>query len=213
MIHDIGIIVLGSQLENHGAVLPTDTDTKIAMYVAIQAGVKTGAKLVGIVNPACEYEYIKHGKHFPVNTVLDDLRNVVKNAISRLGIHKFIIVNGHGGNKLIFDGLKRIEDELNVKIKFNNSLVDLEGAHAGTGEVSIGAVIGIADESKLKEHIDFERYPEVGFVGLKEAHVNEKIREMAREVKREGVKIDKMLGERLVKEAVESIVRDINQFP
>ena len=32
-VHKIGIIALGSHLENHGPALPIDTDAKIASYI------------------------------------------------------------------------------------------------------------------------------------------------------------------------------------
>ena len=36
-VHKIGIIALGSHLENHGPALPIDTDAKIASYIAFRA--------------------------------------------------------------------------------------------------------------------------------------------------------------------------------
>ena len=36
-VHKIGIIALGSHLENHGPALPIDTDAKIASYIAFNA--------------------------------------------------------------------------------------------------------------------------------------------------------------------------------
>lgn len=62
-VHEIGVLAVGSHLENHGAALPIDTDSKIASYLALQASLKSGAKFLGILYAATEYNYIKHGIH------------------------------------------------------------------------------------------------------------------------------------------------------
>ena len=62
-VHEIGILAIGSHLENHGAALPIDTDSKIASYIALQAALRSGAKFLGILYAATEYDYIKHGIH------------------------------------------------------------------------------------------------------------------------------------------------------
>ena len=62
-IHEIGIIALGSHRENHGSVLPIDTDSKIAANVALKVATKTGATFLGIFPAATEYNYVKHGIH------------------------------------------------------------------------------------------------------------------------------------------------------
>ena len=49
-VHKIGIIALGSHLENHGPALPIDTDAKIGAHIAFQSSLKTGAKFLGIIN-------------------------------------------------------------------------------------------------------------------------------------------------------------------
>ena len=68
-------------------------------------------------------------------------------------------------------------------------MVDKEGPHAGTGEISIGALLGFLDVSKIEEHCDFDKYPEVGMVGLKKARdtLDEEIDKGAREVEQLGV--------------------------
>ena len=45
-VHKIGIIALGSHLENHGPALPIDTDAKIGAHIAFQASLETGAKFL-----------------------------------------------------------------------------------------------------------------------------------------------------------------------
>ena len=45
-VHGIGILAIGSPLENHGAALPIDPDSKIAAYIGLQASLITGAKFL-----------------------------------------------------------------------------------------------------------------------------------------------------------------------
>ncbi|RMF91531.1 MAG: 2-amino-5-formylamino-6-ribosylaminopyrimidin-4(3H)-one 5'-monophosphate deformylase [Methanobacteriota archaeon] len=206
-----GLIVLGSQEERHG-LLPEDTDTKLAAYVALKAAAATDAKLLGIVNTATDHGYLKHGRHVHAALVLEDLKRIIVNTVERLGIKGFVIVNGHGGNRLITEHLPALEKLLGVKILFNNAVVEVEGAHAATGECSMAAAAGFCDPSIAEGQKDFERFPEVGFIGLREAHVNKRIKELAEKTKKEGVKIDLELGKRLLEQAAESVVGDIRRL-
>ena len=58
-VHKIGIIALGSHLENHGPALPIDTDAKIGANIAFKASLETGAKFLGIIFPAYELDTIQ----------------------------------------------------------------------------------------------------------------------------------------------------------
>jgi 2-amino-5-formylamino-6-ribosylaminopyrimidin-4(3H)-one 5'-monophosphate deformylase len=121
-----------------------------------------------------------------------------------------VLVNGHGGNIPLIDYIEEIENELDIKIIFNNRIVEIEGPHAGTGELSMGSILKMVDESKLSEHCNFQKYPEVGMVGFKEArNIDEGINQGAKTVENEGVCIDENLGNYLIEEAVESIVEDV----
>jgi 2-amino-5-formylamino-6-ribosylaminopyrimidin-4(3H)-one 5'-monophosphate deformylase len=210
-VHKVGLLALGSHLENHGAALPIDTDSKIAAHLALQASLRTGAKFLGILYAAAEYSYVKHGKHVtPPKLVEKRLKPTLQAAKTCLDLEMIILVNGHGGNVPIKDYLPALEDELELKIIFNNKIVEIEGPHAGTGELSIGTVLGIVDENKLEEHCKFEEYPEVGMVGLKEARENsEGIEAGAREILDTGVCVDEELGEYLLEEAIEDVVGDV----
>ncbi len=212
-VHEIGVIALGSHLENHGVALPIDTDIKIATYLALRACIETGAHIIGIANLACEKSYIKHGVHFSKEELLKEIKEIISRA-KRIGIKKVVIVNAHGGNREIESDLKKLEKELDVKIKMNSKIVELEGAHAGTGELSVGYVIGIAcrNEKNIKEHSNFEKYPEVGFVGLKEAWRNKKIKKLAERTLKNGIKIDEDFGRKIIDEALRSIIKDIKNF-
>lgn len=213
-VHEIGVLAVGSHLENHGAALPIDTDSKIAAYLALQASLISGAKFLGILHAATEYDYVKHGIHIDAQKLAEDqLFPVLESAKKYLNIKKVVLVNGHGGNVPLMDHIGEIEKELKLRIVFNNKIVEIEGPHAGTGELSMGNILKIVDESKLQEHCDFKKYPEVGMVGLEEARdINEGINDGARTVEKEGVCIDMELGKQLLDIAVEDIIGDIKRL-
>ena len=210
-VHEIGILAVGSHLENHGAALPIDTDSKIASYIALKAALISGAKFLGILYSATEYDYVKHGIHIDVKDLaIKRLLPTLKTAKKCLNIKKVVLVNGHGGNISLLDYIDDIGNELDIKIIFNNRIVEIEGPHAGSGELSMGSILNIIDESKLLEHCDFKKYPEVGMVGLGEARKNDEgINQGAEIIENEGVFIDKDLGNSLIEIGVESIIDDI----
>lgn len=213
-VHKIGVLAIGSHLENHGASLPIDTDSKIASYLALEASLRTGAKFIGILYAATEYDYVKHGVHLaPDELVKNELIPTLKSAQDNLNLKAVVMVNGHGGNVPITDYIGDIEQELGLKIVFNNKIVEIEGPHAGTGELSMGAVLGIVDESCLDEHCNFDSYPEVGMVGLHDARKASKdIENGAHKVKKEGVYLDIELGNQLLETALEYIIDDIKDL-
>lgn len=213
-VHKIGVLALGSHLENHGAVLPIDTDAKIATYLAFEASLITGAKFLGVLYAATEYDYVKHGIHLSTQELVKKrLIPTLHAAKDNLQIEAVVLVNAHGGNVTITDYVKDIEKELKLRIVFNNKIVEIEGPHAGTGEISIGAKLGIADISRLEQHCQFENYPEVGMIGLKEArNANKSIENCARELQEEGICIDKSLGDYLLKTAIKDIISDVKAF-
>ena len=202
-VHSIGIIALGSHRENHGAALPIDTDSKIAANVALNVATKTGATFLGIFYGATEYDYIKHGHH-----VKKDDR--VK---KQLNIKSVIIVNGHGGNNLIIEDIDKISKKTELKIIFNNSIIESEGPHACTGELSMGAVLGITDMTSLKEHENFIKHPEVGMVGLKEARDNEPIiNKEALTIEKEGFEVNMILGQDMLENAQKEIINEVKKL-
>ncbi|ADG12964.1 Creatininase [Methanocaldococcus infernus ME] len=206
-VHEIGVIAMGSYLENHGSALPIDTDIKIASYVSLMACIKTGAKFLGTVIPSTEYSYVKHGIHNKVSDIVEYLTFLLTWA-KRIGIKKVIIVNCHGGNILAEKEIKELENLINIKIKF----LSFPLTHAATEELSIGYVIGIANKEKMKEHKP-ENYAEIGMVGLREAREkNKEIDEEAKRVEKEGVKIDEELGKKLLDEFINKVVNEITNF-
>ncbi len=209
-LSEVGILALGSHEERHGAALPPDTDARLASHVASEAAKRTGVRFIGVIHSSYELPGIDTGRHQSLEQVLGELRRALLNAKRALGISAAVLVNGHGGNEPLRERLPALESELGMPIVFNNTLIELEGPHAATGELSMGAAIGIADASKIAEHADFERYPEVGFVGLKEARRRYAWAEQqAREVVKVGLRIDKFLGEKLLECTIIDVMNDI----
>ncbi|BAW31117.1 MAG TPA: 2-amino-5-formylamino-6-ribosylaminopyrimidin-4(3H)-one 5'-monophosphate deformylase [Methanothermobacter sp.] len=213
-IHRIGILALGSHLENHGPALPIDTDAKISSYLALKASNRTGAKFLGIVYAATEHPYIRHGIHIKPRELVDKhLKPILECAKRSLQIQKVLIVNGHGGNMPIKKYLDKVAEEIGIKIKLNNRIIEIEGPHAGSGELSIGLVLGIADPKRLQECQNIEKYPEIGMIGFKEARERDKkIDEAARQLENEGISADPTLGRSLLEEALKSIIEDIKKL-
>jgi len=211
-VHRVGILALGSHLENHGPALPIDTDAKIASYVALEASLRTGAKFLGIIYGATEFPYVKHGIHIDRDELLEgDLKPVLRKARNRLNIDAAVIVNGHGGNQLE-DCVEDLMDELDMEIIWNNRIVEIEGPHAGSGELSAGIILGIADLTRLKECRP-ELYPEIGMIGLREAReANKRIERAARICEKEGINPDPVLGQRILDDAIESVISDVREL-
>ncbi|WP_342766128.1 2-amino-5-formylamino-6-ribosylaminopyrimidin-4(3H)-one 5'-monophosphate deformylase [Methanobacterium petrolearium] len=109
-VHKIGILAIGSHLENHGAALPIDTDSKIASYLALETSFQTGAKYIGILYAATEYDYVKHGIHLSPDVLVEkELIPTLKKAKNNLNLEAVVLVNGHGGNVPIKDYIRDIE--------------------------------------------------------------------------------------------------------
>ncbi|MEW6222798.1 MAG: 2-amino-5-formylamino-6-ribosylaminopyrimidin-4(3H)-one 5'-monophosphate deformylase [Candidatus Hadarchaeota archaeon] len=212
-LDDIGIMALGSHEERHGAALPEDTDAKLATFVAEEAAKRTGAKFIGVLYSSYELPGIDTGRHQSMNEVLDELEIALRNAKRAIGIKAAVLVNGHGGNNPIEEKLPAIEAKLGVRLVMNNTLIDLEGPHAATGELSMGAAIEITNSSKLVEHMDFAKHPEVGFVGLSEARGRYPwAEEQAQEVSKFSVRLSKYLGEKLLECAVADVVNTMREI-
>ncbi|MDI6883723.1 MAG: 2-amino-5-formylamino-6-ribosylaminopyrimidin-4(3H)-one 5'-monophosphate deformylase [Hadesarchaea archaeon] len=209
----VGIMALGSHEERHGAALPLNTDAKLASHVAQEAAKRAGAKFIGVLYSSHELPGIDTGKHQSLEEVLDELRTALLNAKRALEIKAAVLVNGHGGNEPMRERLPALEAELGMRLVFNNTLIDLEGPHAATGELSMGAAVGIVDSSRMVNHADFARHPEVGFVGLREARRRYDWAErQAQEVEKRGVRVDKFLGEKLLECVVIDVINDIREL-
>jgi len=212
-LEKIGVLAMGSHQEKHGAALPPDTDAKLAVYVAQKAARQAGAKFIGVLYSSYELPKIDTGEHQPMEVVIEEIKTALTNAKRLLDLKGAVLVNGHGGNKPVEKELPKIEKEVGMKITFNNTLVALEGPHAGTGELSMGAALGILDPSKLAEHTDFAKYPEVGFVGLEEARRKyEWAERQAQEVMKRGVKASLYLGTKLLECTIVDVINTIREL-
>lgn len=213
-VHKIGIIALGSHRENHGSALPIDTDSKIAAHVALNVSTKTGATFLGIFYGATEYDYVQHGIHMKKDELIyEQIVPQLINAKNQLQLEKIIIVNGHGGNNLIIDEMDEISKKVGIPILFNNSIIENEGPHACTGELSMGKVLGFTDEKKIEEHKDFIKNPEVGMVGLTLARQEEPIIDNeAKFIEKNGFEIDESFGKELLDNAEEKIIEDVKSL-
>ncbi len=210
---EVGVLAMGSHEERHGAVLPPDTDAKIASHVALEAAKRTGAKFLGVLHMSYELPGVDTGRHHTLEALSEELRASLQHAKSSLVLRAVVIVNGHGGNIPLRERLPAVEAELGMRLVFNNTVIDLEGPHAGTEELSMAAAIGIANPLKLKEHVDFVRHPEVGFVGMSEARkLYEWAERHARQVERDGVRVDVELGKKLLEQATIGVVSEIHEL-
>ena len=212
-VHKIGIIALGSHLENHGPALPIDTDAKIAAHIAFESSLKTGAKFLGIIFPAYELDTIDHGVHVSLDDLKENVITTLNNAKKFLDIEKVIIVNAHGGNTPLVTELWDIEDKTGLSIIFNNKVISSEGPHGGSGELSMAKVLGIVNEDELENQADVNEYKEVGLHGFRQAREDDpNIEEGAMDIEENGVYIDEEYGERLFNLSINSVLFDVEKL-
>lgn len=212
-VHKIGIIALGSHLENHGPALPIDTDAKIAAHIAFQSSLESGAKFLGIIFPAYELDTIDHGVHVSLDVLKENVIDTLNSAKKFLGIEKVIIVNAHGGNIPLMTELWDIEDKTDLSITFNNKVISSEGPHAGSGELSMAKVLGILNEQELENQANIHEYEEVGLYGFSQARKDDpNIEEGARDIEENGVYVDEDYGKRLFTLAINTVLFDVEKM-
>jgi len=211
-VHKIGIIALGSHLENHGPALPIDTDAKIASYIAFQSSLESGAKFLGVIYPAHEIAEIDHGIHYSLEELSGEIINVLNSAKKYLNISKVIIVNGHGGNLPLITYLNEIEDKTQIMITLNSKIIESEGPHGGSGELSMAKYLGILNEDEVDKQTDIETYGEVGLSMFTQARKNDpNIEEGAKDIEENGVYVDETYGKELLNLAISSVLLDIQK--
>ena len=212
-VHKVGIIALGSHLENHGPALPIDTDAKIAAHIAFQASLMTGAKFLGIIFPAYELETIDHGVHVSLEELKENVITTLNSAKKFLDVDRIVIVNAHGGNIPLMTELWEIEDATDMAIVFNNKVISSEGPHGGSGELSMAKVLGIVNEDELDNQANVDEYEEVGLHGFSQARKDDpNIDEGARDVEENGVYIDEEYGERLFNLSINTVIMDVEKL-
>ena len=212
-VHKIGIIALGSHLENHGPALPIDTDAKIGAHIAFQSSLKTGAKFLGIIFPAYELDEIDHGVHVSLDELKENVIETLNCAKKFLDIEKVVIVNAHGGNIPLITELWDIEDKTGMSIIFSNKVISSEGPHGGSGELSMAKILGILNENELENQANVDEYEEVGLYGFEKARENDpNIEEGAMDVKENGVYVDEDYGKRLFDLSINSVLLDVEKL-
>ena len=212
-VHKIGIIALGSHLENHGPALPIDTDAKIGAHIAFQASLLSGAKFLGIIFPAYELDTIDHGVHVSLDVLKENVIDTLSSAKKFLDIEKVVIVNAHGGNIPLMAELWDIEDKTGMSITFNNKVISSEGPHGGSGELSMAKVLGILNEDEVKNQANVNEYEEVGLYGFTQARRDDpNIEEGAMDVEENGVYVDEDYGKRLFNLAINTVLFDIEKL-
>ena len=212
-VHKIGIIALGSHLENHGPALPIDTDAKIGAHIAFQASLISGAKFLGIIFPAYELDTIDHGVHVSLDVLKENVINTLTSAKKFLDIEKVVIVNAHGGNIPLMAELWEIEDKTDLTITFNNQVISSEGPHGGSGELSMAKVLGILNEDEIENQANVNEYEEVGLYGFTQARRDDpNIEEGAKDVEENGVYVDEDYGNRLFNLAINTVLFDIEKL-
>lgn len=212
-VHKVGIIALGSHLENHGPALPIDTDAKIGAHIAFQSSLLTGAKFLGIIFPAYELDTINHGVHVSLETLKENVISTLNQAKKFLDIEKVVIVNAHGGNIPLMAELWDIEDQTGLSITFNNKVISSEGPHGGSGELSMAKVLGIVNDDEVVNQADVTKYEEVGLHGFKQAREDDpNIEEGAIDVEENGVYVDEDYGNRLFSLAINSVIFDVEKL-
>lgn len=212
-VHKIGIIALGSHLENHGPALPIDTDAKIGAHIAFQASLLSGAKFLGIIFPAYELDTIDHGVHVSLDELKENVIDTLNSAKKFLDIEKVVIVNAHGGNIPLMAELWDIEDKTGLIITFNNKVISSEGPHGGSGELSMAKVLGIVNEDELENQANVDEYEEVGLHGFSQARRDDpNIEAGAIDVEENGVYIDEDYGNRLFNLAINTVLFDIEKL-
>ncbi|MFV0128640.1 creatininase family protein [Streptomyces sp. HMX112] len=106
----VAVLPVGS-FEQHGKYLPLITDTAIACIVAQEIADAYPVHLLPPITISCSHEHAAFPGTVSISArtlyaVIDDIRA----SLARSGIHKLVIVNGHGGNYV----LSNVVQEANV---------------------------------------------------------------------------------------------------
>ncbi|MEU3746164.1 creatinine amidohydrolase [Streptomyces venezuelae] len=106
----VAVLPVGS-FEQHGKYLPLITDTAIACVIAQEIADAYPVHLLPPITVSCSHEHAAFPGTVSISArtlyaVIDDIRA----SLARSGIHKLVIVNGHGGNYV----LSNVVQEANV---------------------------------------------------------------------------------------------------
>ena len=207
---NIAIIPVGS-IEQHGPHLPISTDSDIVTEIAT----RVSDKIDGILLPTVNYGI--SDEHFPFfnlsikkSTLVRILRDICE-SLTKNGISKIIIINGHYGNLQALKNFERTKKNRKIKVFSYWKFMERRFDHAGNIETSI--MLAISKNVKMKRaKKGFE--PE----GLSKKEIS-KINKMAQKsfpkVTGNGVwgdptKASARLGRQIINEIVSNLVKESN---
>ena len=207
---NVAIIPVGS-IEQHGPHLPISTDSDIVTEIAT----RVSDKIDGILLPTVNYGI--SDEHFPFfnlsikkSTLVRILRDICE-SLTKNGISKIIIINGHYGNLQALKNFEKTKKNRKIKVFSYWKFMERRFDHAGNVETSI--MLAISKNVKMKRaKKGFE--PE----GLSKKEIS-KINKMAQKsfpkVTGNGVwgdptKASARLGRQIINEIVSNLVKESN---
>ena len=145
---DTAILPIGAT-EQHGPHCPLGTDIMTAEYVSRIVGERTGLPVLPVIPVGIS----DHHRQFPgtlwvpPQVFRDYVKSVALSASSH-GVHKLVMVNGHGGNtNALYETCELLRREYGVFSIIVHSYTTRMDGHAGADETSIALYI---DESLIK---------------------------------------------------------------
>lgn len=145
----IALLPVGS-VEQHGPANPLGTDYLIAEALAFEASCRANVLSLPVIPFGISFHHMGFpGTISVMERALEEYLFYVVNSLSKWGIDKVIVVNGHGGNQPVLQVLaRRAREELGVRVFIyqwwtsSKRVVDMifnedEEGHAGAAETSL----------------------------------------------------------------------------
>jgi len=207
---NVAIIPVGS-IEQHGPHLPISTDSDIVTEIAT----RVSDKIDGILLPTVNYGI--SDEHFPFfnlsikkSTLVRILRDICE-SLTKNGISKIIIINGHYGNLQALKNFERTKKNRKIKVFSYWKFMERRFDHAGNIETSI--MLAISKNVKMKRaKKGFE--PE-GLSKKEISKINKRAQKSFPKVTGNGVwgdptKASARLGRQIINEIVSNLVKESN---